>query len=534
MTEWPDNIREALGRLLDGEYEPEDPGLLVAWLKENPDERAAIHELFDVDGLLQVNADFDPAAFVAGVETRIAAESGESEFVDGLAKAIDAEGTPSRGRWQALPWLLAAAAGIALVLTNLPESAPSIDQPQQVGADPAPIQPTNLAALLVNAVDAEFVEGASPDGFRFEPGTYALQSGAVHLRFTNGVDLVARAPAEFVIEDAMRMQLAKGSVRAFVPEEGHGFSIDVPGAVYEDIGTEFGVQVEGDSSELHVFSGSVKVHRDQQSKLYEMGQSVRVGVGGVSAAAAPDLSLYLTPADLNYLRWQRMRDELPTSPGLIAYLPFDQPGTELSNLAGTDEVSDGRLVQARWVTGRWAKKPALLFDVPGDRVELDFKRAYTQATLSLWCKVDRVDVPHTSLVSSDGAEKGDIHWKIDRDGRTDLALHGLDGWRQLRGPTVPFGQWLHLVAAMDLENGRLAYYVNGKRVGEGRMPVREFAPGSVRIGDWLPEEGHPLVTRARGFHGRIGEFAAWNRVLSEDEIRAMWGAGTPDVVGLER
>jgi hypothetical protein len=495
----------ALARLLDGEFEPDDAKAIARAVGDDP----SIYESFHIDGMLQV-AVADDEAFVEAVETRIDA-SKDPQFVDAVEARI---AVPRAGRLipPVLPWLIAAVACFALLLQPRPEqSVPTV----------APVGEGGLVALLVNEVDAEFADGRAGSAVRVYPGRYQLQAGGIHLRFTNGVDIVALAPAEFEIVDAMSVILHHGSLRALVPEAGHGFTIDAPGVAFEDIGTEFGVSVDRESSdaELHVFAGEVKMRLGsaQTAQLLSTGETVHVVGGRAASAIAPNPGVYPTPADLNFRRWQKFSAALADSPGLVSYLPLANSGST----AGDEKV------HARWVSGRWPHKSALLFDRPGDRVELTLPGSYQTVTLSLWMKVDRVDYAHTSLLSSDGADPGDVHWKIDRTGTIYLAVRGEEKWHWGRGARVALGRWTNIVAVVDLENKQLRQYKDGKLVSEGPFDVPVLAPGDCRIGNWVPENGHPEVTRARGFRGRIGEFGMWERVLSKAEIDALWEGGRP-------
>jgi len=272
---------------------------------------------------------------------------------------------PKANFFRALPWGIAAAACLTLLWQlrqNLPEAGPEKGDEGWV-------------ALLVDEASAVFEEGRSPeDALRFGAGGYHLVDGAVHMRFANGADLVMRAPVEFTVKDAFHVEVAHGNVRAIVPPPAQGFTIGSPGIDYEDLGTEFGVIVDGRTgvSELHVFDGQVNVRDPESSALLqpaEVGDSFRFDGKDLTRAEGAGQNEFLTPGAIGYLRWDRWREGFAASPGLIGYYSFTEGSGPLVNSAKAPAMSDGEIHGARWVSGRWHEKQALLFDRDSDYVE---------------------------------------------------------------------------------------------------------------------------------------------------------------------
>ena len=78
--------------------------------------------------------------------------------------------------------------------------------------------------MLVDQAGAGFADGAGPDQVRFKKGFYQLDDGVIHLRFSNGVDTVMRAPATFAIMNDSNIRLDHGDVWAIVPAGAEGFT----------------------------------------------------------------------------------------------------------------------------------------------------------------------------------------------------------------------------------------------------------------------------------------------------------------------
>jgi len=103
-------------------------------------------------------------------------------------------------------------------------------------------------------------------------GQYALKRGLLQLRFQGGVMVYLEAPARFEVVNGQRVILQEGRLSASVPPEGVGFTVETPEAEVIDFGTEFSIDVGGDSSEVHVFDGLVRV--EPRSKNNEPASSI--------------------------------------------------------------------------------------------------------------------------------------------------------------------------------------------------------------------------------------------------------------------
>lgn len=484
----------------------------------SPEQHARLKELLTCD----------PAARRAFVQEQMMEAAFELETPGNLGpvempQAISRPKFTETQFFRLLPWVAAAAA----CLTLLWQARQTLPQ------TPAPKNGESWVALVVDEASAVFQEGQGPeDKIRFGAGDYHLVEGAVHMRFANGADLVMRAPVEFTVKDAFHVELAHGNVRAIVPPPAQGFTIQSPGINYEDLGTEFGVMVDRQSgaSELHVFDGRVNVRIPESDELLQpalVGDSFRFAEGDLRRASSAGKDEFLNPGEIGYLRWERWRDEFADTPGLIGFYRFDEGGDRLVNAAKRPAMSDGEIAGARWVSGRWPEKQALLFDRDSDFVEFDLPGEFSELTMAVWMKVDRFDHELSAIVNSNEWEPGDLHWQISRVGLPRFGLNDAMEARQFEGGQIEPGQWSHVVMVMSSKEDRAEVYVNGVAINRGHLPdsVR-VTPGRCRIGNWLrdPEWPHAPV---RAFRGRIDELAVWNRPLSEKEIQELMKIGQP-------
>jgi len=450
----------------------------------------------------------------------------------------------SRRTW--LPWVAAVIATIVAVAAWLPsDDFRNLFVSEKSGAEtrarlPIDTPPTDTGeqsvprALLMDQAGAVFAEGHGPGGVRFDRGDYRLLEGVVHLRFTNGADLIIQAPAEFEIEDELHTRLLRGRVRGIVPPTAQGFKIKTSDVNFEDVGTEFAVNADGKGeSAVHVLDGLVNIRRAGADELLESvlaGESVSYRDGQLSEGPALDPSEFPTPGHIGFLRWHGQRRNRLDDPGLVAWFPFDRESDQsvLTNAVRSSDVSDGRIEGARWVSGRWPGKDALLFDRDDDFVGLTIPGQYDEFTFSFWVKVDRLDYEYNALLNSNAWEPGDLHFQIKRTG---LAWANVNGKKSSRpvfvGEPIKLGRWQHVVGVVSRADERIRTYVNGELVWEQECRLTNpLAPGECSLGNWIdiPEKYQP--TR-RALKGRMDEVAIWNRALTEQEIQAHYEAGRP-------
>lgn len=434
-------------------------------------------------------------------------------------------------------WFVAIAAGAVaatvLAMTVLRPFTPTKAEKPAIPVDDTP-QADSIAALLVDEVGAEFAQGRAPDGVSFEPGEYELLKGTVHLRFAQGADVVLAGPVRFDVNDAQRIRLAYGKVRVTAPPTAKGFTITTPAAEYIDLGTEFGLRVEPGSgaSDLYVFDGQVNVADLRSGKVlseFTKGESSRYIDGAIGALPELSESDFPTPGAIGFQRWQQYEQKLRQDRTLLAFYPFRRIADEsvLANGVSENAIADGRIVGARWTTGRWPGKDALLLDRDTDYVEIDIPGQHDELTIAAWVKVDRLDFVFNAILNSNGYDLGDFHFQLTRQGypRGGLVVDG--HFRDtVAGNPVPLGKWTHVASVLSTQTRSQRIYVNGILARERRWESDQvLRPGSCRLGNWLPAVRVEPTNRA--FRGQIDELAIWDRVLTADEVKNLVVAGRP-------
>ncbi len=340
-------------------------------------------------------------------------------------------------------------------------------------ADPLIIPQESVAAVLIDEAGAMFSQGMAPQGVRFAAGEYDLLSGIVQLRFASGAELVLTGPARWTVVDAMQAIVEHGKMRAIVPPSAKGFRISTPSAEYIDLGTEFGLDVDrkDGTSDLFVFDGQVNVADKATSEVFEEvmeGGSTRYAEG--VAITAPDFNSknFYTPNEIGLIRWQENARKLLQSHGLIAFFPFHRTAneSELVNQVEANEsraihVPHGRIERARWTSGRWPGKDSLLFDGDDEFVQIDIPGAFNELTIAAWIKIDRLDHEMNSILNSDHADDGDIHFQINRQGLPKGGVQTACTNDTFVGEPLPLGTWVHVAMVISIKDHMRWVYFNG-------------------------------------------------------------------------
>ncbi|MFT5130725.1 MAG: hypothetical protein ACI8W8_004356 [Rhodothermales bacterium] len=468
--------------------------------------------------------------FVGRLLATLEAERSAGAFVGQVVGRAAAEESTPAGPLRFWPVLVAAmfVMGLLLGLHLAKEPVPPASETA------FPVAGDGFVALLSNEAGMAFVDGMGPSGVRFLPGHYELTSGAIHLRFSNGADVIMRAPASFDIDNAFHVRVQEGRMRAIVPPSAHGFTIATPGVDYEDLGTEFALAVDRNgSSKLHVLDGRVDAKRPGSEDLISSvtaGQSVQVTNGVAEQTPPPDLQQYPTPGSIGFLRWQAQRQTFGDGdPDLLAYYPFIE-AEALGNEAANPVASDGQIHGARWVSGRWPGKSALLFDRNTDFVELDIPGEYEEMSFAAWLKIDGLDLSHNPIFNSNGWEAGDVHWQIFRSGPMSINYLGAQMTHAATDKAVPTDQWVHLAGTISRSSQTICLYVNGELARSiDFVANRSMRPGRGRLGGWLMEAEWDR-TPIRSLRGKMDEFAIWKRALTATEVGALVEAGKPSVL----
>ncbi len=420
---------------------------------------------------------------------------------------------------------------------------------------------------------------------------FMLKSGLMEITYHTGAKVILQGPCTYEVESAVGGYLSLGKLTARVesrsrlpsgrsrfrlpdwtsptdrnttksrPAGGTYFSVRTPTATVTDLGTEFGVEVDGRSGNTisHVFQGKVKVVTtaagSQPSSEVVLGenQSARVEKSNVGAPSIITQNIAVKPgqfarADVlrelslkQFRRWQRFSEELRRRDDLLAYYDFqrdaDNPRDKndaelLRNRAKTGPRFDGHVwgtLRMGMAQGRFPGKEALKFANPGDGVRVNIPVECKQMTVAAWVNITQL-ISDLSLLSSDGWNPGAVHWNIEWGigGRMVFASDFGPDVRANSPPVFNDGvcrRWIHLAATHDSVARKTTYYLDGQSIGETTAGTSvAFRYGAATIGAWLDSVSQ------RTFQGRIDELTIFSRVLSLSEIARLHEEGNSEVL----
>ena len=406
---------------------------------------------------------------------------------------------------------------------------------------------TPSVAVLSRGVNMKWNQttGAPAVNAPLSPGLLHLESGVAEIEFFQGARLCIEGPAEIELISAGEAFCRSGRFRAHVPPQARGFRLRTPKGDIVDLGTDFGLDLNQSSPEVHVFKGEVELH---QPKV-----QMQTLIGGVAAAlnqpgaartlaanaanfAFSDLDAGVNASQrLSFEKWQATSAEGNQSADLRLRLDFqDGPGARsLRNTAlhGQD-IAAASIVGCSWTEGRWPGKHALQFKSLSDRVRLRVPGEYRQFTVACWVQLHGLNIRQGSICMSEGVDQGYVHWQVLHDGSLCLGIgHGVKPnqpvWEDFISPVVftpeRFGQWVHLAIVYDSAACEVRHYVDGKRISRHtiKLPV-VLTPGLLELGNWnSPPKTEYRQQPVRNFIGCMDEFSIFSRAMTDVEVRAL-------------
>lgn len=421
-------------------------------------------------------------------------------------------------------------------------------------------------AVLSRIVDAKFSHGRIyQEGDSLPPGPLQLVSGAAQVDFFSGATMLMDAATEVNLVSAWEAECVRGKVTMHVPPPAIGFRLILPGMKVVDLGTEFGVEVDGSDSSLHVFDGEVEAYvPGSNMQVVREGESLETSnsQSPVSGQATPDdfpsAKQFEQRIDAFHqqksVKWWASMKRVRTDARVLGCYLFkrwdDDRWNRLVNSFSLPRVPsrNGSAVGTRWVEGRWPTKAAMEFKSPGDRVRINPGDAmYDGLTLACWVRIDGLDRKYNALLLSDGYEDGEPHWQIDETGRL---LFSVSYWRPASSEEpkteayrenqryytppimVPGGRrWHHVAVTYSATTGEAIQYLDGQEVSreisEHHQSGRKITFGPCEIGNWgLPRENATFPIR--NLNGRVDEFLIYQEPLSSDEITDLYRLGIPN------
>ena len=171
-------------------------------------------------------------------------------------------------------------------------------------------------------------------------------NGSFTVRLEGGAMVSLAAPAIFRIIDGSTIRVEQGKLSGFVPDEDMRLIVLTPGMQIEDLGTRFGVSVDGSkATDLHVFEGKVELtSEDGGSEVLTEGHAIRHETGQPWKISAISLNWEIFPKSPH-----PSAVAVPGKPARIEFntnADFDENFVELMNASALSRNTAGELVMS--------------------------------------------------------------------------------------------------------------------------------------------------------------------------------------------
>jgi hypothetical protein len=390
-------------------------------------------------------------------------------------------------------------------------------------------------AVRVDDVRWDAAQSNAPQaGGLVSAGDLRFDRGKLTLAFLSGVSVHIEGPADITLLGPERIVCRRGNVRTLVNEGAEGFTIETPGGAVVDLGTEFGVNVEGGGkTQVMVYQGQAELallspdgspqrtrllNAQQSSELDPQASTLR-GIEPREILAAPDLSipalnlsadypqLILKSKPLHYWRGQAAENGLivDAAPGAKA---LHIQGAVVPQPDGSLAFTAGDKPQFLRADGEWTPQE--------------------EFAVELWFASDAFHNSALAVMHALGDENDTLSLLqlTRRDARNALRPGRVrflfrwppgsrDGVNVYSAPIYTPYQWQHLVC--QRRGNVMEMYLDGRLVGDTSLRGTEQTTACVlRFGRLFEDAAH---RDARQFVGRMAEMAVYDHVLSAAEIR---------------
>ncbi|MEP3478952.1 MAG: LamG-like jellyroll fold domain-containing protein [Fuerstiella sp.] len=507
---------ELIDRFLDGELTSDETASVVEWLESAANlryfaNRAELH--VDLRGSLRRRGiqesamdPCEPTVRVADLDQRVASP----------ARAVGVH-------FKALLYIgVATVASLLFTLWGVPKGPP-------------PDSSQRTLATIVSEVDA-LLTGKDIDWEQAElvAGDYQLKRGLLNLRFDGGVMVYVEAPAEFNIISGKRLVLQHGRLSASVPPEGIGFTVDTPEAKVVDFGTEFSVDVQSGTSEVHVFDGLVRVQpRRMQDGMkrnavdLRTSQAVKIKDG---AQKPVDIKLATERFIRNFDEPKRkyIRSLRRLSPVAFYRMAIRDKGLLSEPPQYSGEVFTGpgtRPPHARGVFAGGSLRVGTSSIGRGGRVKDPPPLTTGQFTLAVFVYLEKLS-PTSTVATNLHIDRGNFALLLNQEGTPHFKAREINGGLHsvVSSTPLPLTTWRHLVVTADGDQIRL--YEDGQRVAS--TPCQSLAittDETVWFG--IDSSGSGI------WNGRIDEVGLFDKALNDREVAELFQAAVEEMARAE-
>lgn len=190
-----------------------------------------------------------------------------------------------------------------------------------------------VVARITKTIDCQWAQGEkwSQEGAFLTAGQLLdLEVGLAEVEFSSGAKVVLQGPARFVTASYNDSRLDRGRLAAVVPDGAEGFTVRTPGMDVVDLGTEFGVAIEGEEkADVHVFKGTVEMEAATKS-----GDTKSIRLTKNEAAQYDKTSCDIVHIPVNDHKFVR---DLESTEGITSNLQVVNPSFEVPDIRTVPE-----------------------------------------------------------------------------------------------------------------------------------------------------------------------------------------------------
>lgn len=228
-------------------------------------------------------------------------------------------------------------------------------------------------------------------------------------------------------------------------------------------------------------------------------------------------------------------DTTPALPGPVAYWPMDESSGDAMDAIGSNDLTNTNVTYAAGKIGNasvFNGSSAILDRAHSQLSALKFTGSFS---FSFWLNLAALPSGTTFVILGKfqylfGDERQYAIVYEDNGGGgynlvINLSADGLTSTKSNFTITLATSTWLHIVATHDGVTGDNEFFLGGSSIGVVGGSITTLFNGSApfRLGN--------VPSAAFWLNGSLDMVAAWDRVITQDEIDALWngGAGAPPV-----
>lgn len=441
-----------------------------------------------------------------------------------------------------------------------------------------------IIAVLRNVINVDWGNKPSiTQGELLRARHLEFESGFLMVDFLSGVRMIVEGPADLDLKSENEVYVSKGKMSCHVTEFGRGFKIYTKEMDVIDLGTRFGLEVNGNSKpEIHVLEGKVLLQtgmeeqaveiQEKEARRWDQGELTSVAFAPERFTQPGELaSINATAVQKKFQSWREWCDMLHRDNSVILHYTasrLDKETNVLQNtVTGPKAASNGTLIGCSYGTNRWGNGESIDFRTPIDRVLFKVPGEHNMLTFLVWARVDALINEYNALIDCEEQRIWEanlpekykpkpvkppflrgIRWEIRKNGRMQFSVcHGTDkligdlhdirnlnnigslfDWDRYVSPEPivqpeSFGQWCFLAVTYDTKRKLVTQYYNGKQVHEAVLEKPVSVPLSfVNIGNC----GEPFDVQQFRLVGSFDEVMILDRVLSTSEIARIGRMGS--------